>query len=70
MSAQKKKFQMPTTCALLFMLMIVCAIMTWIIPAGAYDMVKVGKLNKVVPGTYHVIASSPQGPWALVSAVV
>lgn len=70
MSAQKKKFQMPTTCALLFMLMIVCAIMTWIIPAGAYDMVKVGKLNKVVPGTYHVIASAPQGPWALVSAVV
>ena len=47
---KKKKFQIPTTCALLFMLMIVCAVLTWIIPAGAYETEKVGNLNKSLPG--------------------
>ena len=47
---KKKKFQIPTTCALLFMLMIVCAVLTWIVPAGAYETEKVGNLNKVIAG--------------------
>jgi len=59
--SEKKKFEIPTTCALMFMLMIICAVATWIIPAGAYDMEKVGNLNRVVAGTYHVVPSSPQG---------
>ena len=50
---KKKKFQIPTTCALLFMLMIVCAVLTWIIPAGAYETEKVGNLNKVIAGTFQ-----------------
>ena len=62
---KKKKFQIPTTCALLFMLMIVCAVLTWIIPAGAYETEKVGNLNKVIAGTYHVIDSTPVGPWGV-----
>ena len=37
---KKKKFQIPTTCALLFMLMIVCAVLTWIVPAGAYETIR------------------------------
>lgn len=65
----KKKFQIPTTCALLFMLMIVCAILTWIIPAGAYDKEEVDGLTKVVAGTYHIVESSPVGPWATIMAV-
>lgn len=69
MGKDKKKLQIPTTCALLFMLMIVCAILTWIIPAGAYDTEKVGSLNKVIAGTYHVIDSTPVGPWAAIMAV-
>ena len=46
------------------MLMIVCAVLTWIIPAGAYETEKVGNLNKVIAGTYHVIDSTPWGPGA------
>lgn len=67
---EKKKFQIPTTCALLFILMIVCAVLTWIIPAGAYEMEKVGNLNKVIAGTYHVIESTPVGPWGVLMAVM
>ncbi len=66
---KKKKLQIPTTCALLFILMIVSAVLTWIIPAGAYETEKVGNLNKVIAGTYHVIESTPVGPWGIFTAV-
>ena len=38
----KKKFkmEMPSTCALLFMLTIFAAVLTWIIPAGEFDTEK------------------------------
>lgn len=65
-----KKINIPTTCALLFILMIVCAVLTWIVPAGKYNTEVVGKVTKVIAGTYHVIPSSPQGPWALMQAVL
>ena len=67
---EKKKIGIPTTCALLFILMIVCAIFTWIIPAGEYDTETVDNVTKVIAGTYHQVASTPQGPWALCMAVV
>lgn len=70
METKKKKLQIPTTCALLFMIMIVCAILTWIIPAGAYDMEKTGGLNKVIAGTYHTVQGTPVGPWAMIMAVM
>ena len=45
---KKKSFKIPPTCALLFILMIVCAVLTWIVPAGAFDTEQVGNLNKVI----------------------
>lgn len=66
---KKKGFQMPTTCALLFMLMVLAAVLTWIIPAGEYEMEKVGDINRVVAGTYHIIERNPQGLWELFQAV-
>lgn len=69
-TTEKKKIGIPTTCALLFILMIVCAILTWIIPAGEYDTETVDNLTKVIAGTYHQVAGTPQGPWALCMAVV
>ena len=48
---KKKGIKIPTTCALLFMLMVFCAVMTWIVPAGEYDTEQVGSLNKVIAGT-------------------
>ena len=66
---KKKRFQIPTTCALLFVLMLISAVLTWIIPAGAYETEKVGNLNRVIAGTYHVVESSPVGPWDAIMAV-
>lgn len=69
MENKKKKLQIPTTCALLFMLMIFCTILTWIVPAGAFDTEQVGSLNKVIPGTYHVVESTPVSLLGLLEAV-
>ena len=67
---EKRKFTFPTTCGLLFILTIVAAILTWIIPAGKYDVEKVGNINKVIAGTFHYIERTPQGPWQVFNATV
>lgn len=67
---KKKKLEFPNTCALLFMLTIFVAILTWIIPAGEFDTEQVGNVNRVIAGSYHTIEQSPQGPWAILQATV
>ena len=56
--AEQKKpgFQFPSTFAILFGLTILVAILTWIIPAGVYNLNAAGE---PVPGTYHEVASKP-----------
>ncbi|MCQ5146054.1 YfcC family protein [Enterocloster bolteae] len=66
---RKSSFKIPNTCALLFMLMMVAAVLTWIIPAGEYDTEKVGSVTRVIAGTYHTVERNPQGLWALFEAV-
>jgi uncharacterized ion transporter superfamily protein YfcC len=57
--AEKKKgFQFPSTFAILFGLTILVAILTWIIPAGVYNLNAEGNPE---PGTYHQVARNPQG---------
>src|SRR6516165_4402025 len=61
--AEKKPgFQFPSTFAILFALTIVVPILTWIIPAGVY---KLDANGDPVPGSYHQVASSPQGVSAI-----
>ena len=56
-AAGKRKFTFPTAFTILFGLLILVAIATWIIPAGTYQFDADGA---PIPGTYHEIASSPQ----------
>jgi uncharacterized ion transporter superfamily protein YfcC len=53
----KRKFTFPTAFTILFILLILIAIATWIIPAGAYDVDEAGS---PIPGTYHSVPSNPQ----------
>ena len=66
---EKKTFGLPPTLALLFMIMIGVAVLTWIIPSGAYDTEKVGKMTKVIAGTYHAVPGTPVGPWGMLKAI-
>ena len=53
----KRKFTFPTAFTILFILLILIALATWLIPAGAYDLDADGT---PIPGTYHQVPSNPQ----------
>jgi uncharacterized ion transporter superfamily protein YfcC len=52
----KRGFSLPSAYTILFALIVVAAIATWVIPAGLYNLNASGE---PIPGTYHEIASSP-----------
>ncbi|MCK5779878.1 MAG: YfcC family protein [Psychrilyobacter sp.] len=65
---EKKKFQMPTAYTILFSIIAIVAIFTWVVPAGQYDFVEGSK--QPIPGTYHVTDSNPQGLWEVINAPI
>ncbi|MEG1593037.1 MAG: YfcC family protein [Oscillibacter sp.] len=57
METVRFKFKMPTAYTILFLLIILVAIATWFIPAGAYSYVD----GIPQSGSYHAIPANPQG---------
>jgi len=58
-----KKFSMPSAYTILIGIIIVVALLTYIVPAGEYQMVEDEGTGRMVPvaGTYETIESTPQG---------
>ncbi|WJV52261.1 YfcC family protein [Pectobacteriaceae bacterium CE90] len=58
-----KTFKFPSAYTILFLLITLMAMLSWVIPAGQYDMKMNPTLGKEVPvaGTWHPVASHPQG---------
>lgn len=52
------KIKFPTAYTILVLLIILLAVLTWVIPAGSYEYMPDGE---PISGTYHSVASSPQG---------
>ncbi len=54
----------PTAYTILFVLIILVAALTWIIPAGQYDRKVNEEIGRevAVPGTYQAVEANPQGP--------
>ena len=61
---EKPKFRMPTAYTILFLLIILVAAATWLIPSGAYEYVD----EVPVAGSYHLTDSTPQGAGAVLKA--
>ena len=53
----KKKFTFPSAFTILFLLLILIAAATWLVPAGSYDYDEDGA---PIPGTYHPVDPNPQ----------
>lgn len=53
----KRRFALPSAYTILFVLIIITAFATWIIPAGRYDVDAEGA---PIPGTYHQVEANPQ----------
>ena len=52
----RRGFRLPSAYTILFGLIVLTALATWIVPAGLYD---VGKDGSPIPGTYHEVDSHP-----------
>ena len=54
---------MPHIYALLFLIIVVCTLLTWVLPTGSFDRVVNEATGKtvVVAGTYHAVEASPVG---------
>ena len=52
-----RKFTFPSAYTVLFLLLIVMAALTYVIPAGQYDLNPDGA---PIPGTYHTVPQNPQ----------
>ncbi len=63
----KKKFQMPSSFSILFLIIALMALMTWIIPAGQYEKNESGNL---ISGTYHEVEPNKQGLYEVMMAPV
>ena len=54
--APRRGLHLPSAYTILFALIVMMAIATWIVPAGTYDVDKEGS---PIPGTYHSVDSHP-----------
>lgn len=58
---QKKRAGSPDPYVLLFMIVLICAVATYFVPAGEFDRVEKGDVTLTVPGSYHEVESNPTG---------
>lgn len=59
---EKKKFKLPHIFVLLFCIVLLCTILTWIIPAGQFDRVVNDAGREIaVAGTWHKVDPTPVG---------
>lgn len=63
MTEQKKKFRLkvPNTYLLIFSILVLIAVLTWIIPGGKYERMLVNGREVVVPNSFKYVESHPQG---------
>lgn len=52
---------MPSAYTILFGIIIVMMILTWVIPAGQYEYMQNGDVSQPIAGTYHQVESNAQG---------
>lgn len=64
---KKRRFKMPSAYTILFMIICLVAILTWIIPAGAYNTDKAGN---IIAHTYKSVTANPQGIWDVFMAPI
>ncbi len=65
------KFRMPSAYTILFLIIIAIAVLTWIVPAGAYEYAdETASVLEPIPGTYRRVEQNPQGLWEVLAAPI
>ncbi|GAG05598.1 unnamed protein product, partial [marine sediment metagenome] len=66
----KRKFKVPHTLVILFGMVVLAQVLTYVIPAGSFDRVEItaGRLQ-VVPGSFHFTETPALSPLACLTAI-
>lgn len=64
-----RKFNMPNALVLLFGIMLIMMVLTWIIPAGEFERTLVEDRTVLVPNSFQFIESNPQSPFDVLLAL-
>ena len=64
------KLKAPNTYLLIFSIIIITAILTYIIPSGNYNRTELNGREIVVSDSYHHVDKNPQGIWAILKAPI
>ncbi|WP_054948833.1 YfcC family protein [Numidum massiliense] len=65
----KKRFKIPHTYAILFIIIVLATVATYVVPAGEYERVEEDGKTVVVGDSYHAVDSSPVGLFDLFKAI-
>ena len=65
---KKLKIQLPNTLVLIFSILIVVTILTWILPGGRYQRIEKEGREYLDPDSYQKVESIGQGPMKLLMA--
>ena len=68
--ATSRHLRLPNTFVLLFAILALIALATWLVPGGQYDTHMVNGRALIDPASFHYIDSTPQGPVALMMAPI
>lgn len=69
-ATRRSRLRMPNTFVLLFAILALIALATWLVPGGKYDTRLVDGRQLVDPASFHYVASNPQGLVALLKAPI
>ena len=58
---KKRRWEMPDTYVILFAVLLVAVIATYLVPSGSFERETVDGVERVIPGTYSGVDSSPAG---------
>ncbi|MCE3603240.1 YfcC family protein [Massilia sp. P8910] len=64
------KLRIPNTFVLLFLILAMIAVATWLVPGGQYGTVLVDGKPRIDPASFHYVQSNPQGFVALMMAPI
>jgi uncharacterized ion transporter superfamily protein YfcC len=64
------KIRLPNTFVLLFLILAMIALSTWLVPGGQYETLMVNGKPRIDPNSFHYVASAPQGVVALMMAPI
>ncbi len=65
-----KKIKLPNTLVLIFSIMLLTAVLTWILPGGEYERIEKDNREIIDPESYREIDSIPQGLGAILQAPI